>query len=165
MGLSYRVASAALLLILAIVLIKRHLDYTQNESFVQPFWQFSSPSPSEASLQASPVPPASHQFVPGQPVVPESFTPHAANTANGASVNQNQNKNVGSIGKSGRPGFGRGREKGAGRPDSKPGGNRKVLNKKPLYETTPITIPNDRVIVMARMSDQDTSWVRQELAE
>lgn len=57
-------------------------------------------------------------------------------------------------------------EKGAGRPDTKPlSSNRKVWNKKPMYETTPITIPNDRVIVMARLKHEDTSWVRNDLGE
>lgn len=164
MGLSYRVASAALLII-AIVLIKRHLDHVQDESYVRPFWQFSSPSLPEASSQASPAPPARHEFVPEQPVVPDSFTPHGASAANAAGVRQNQNKNEGHGVNGRRPSSWKPREKGAGRPDSKPGGNRKVLNKKPLYETTPIIVPNDRVIVMARMSHEDTSWVRNELAK
>ena len=36
---------------------------------------------------------------------------------------------------------------------------------RPLYETTPIIVPNDRVIVMAKLSTEDTSWVSNDLAE
>ncbi|KKK18104.1 hypothetical protein P175DRAFT_0502484 [Aspergillus ochraceoroseus IBT 24754] len=33
------------------------------------------------------------------------------------------------------------------------------------YETTPIVVPNDRVIVMARLSTEDTNWVSADLAD
>lgn len=33
------------------------------------------------------------------------------------------------------------------------------------YDTTPITVPNDRIIVMAKLAVEDTNWVGAELAE
>lgn len=33
------------------------------------------------------------------------------------------------------------------------------------YETTPIVVPNDRIIVMAKLSTEDTNWVSADLTE
>lgn len=170
MGLSYRVASAALL-ILAIVLIKRHLDHVQDDSHVRPIWQFSSPS---------------SEYVPEASVVPETF----AAKEEGKSGQNNKNDDAGgkdnqaaapapaaapAEGREGRGGIGARPAQAGRRPNDRPKaqpnaitkgkGNRKVLEKKPVYKTTPITIPNDRVIVMAKMSYEDTSWVGEELAK
>lgn len=144
MTLTYRVASAALL-ILAIILIKRHLDHVQDDSRVQPFWQISSSPPS-----ASPA----NEFVPETPVIPDT-----APAKQDAPVNNNNAASENSYHDSARPGVGRGGRK------AKPSGDRKVLSKKPKYETTPIIVPNDRTIVMAKMSWEDTSWVSNDLAE
>lgn len=179
MGLFYRVASAALL-ILAIVFIKHHLDHIQDESLVKPLWQFSG--------LTSPRPSATSQLPPGKsnsnsnsnsdhhegnvantPAVPELAPSRAQSAAfrnRPAGYVPKEDKNEVNR-RPGRMGFNavKPEEKGAGRPDTKSSGNRKVWNKKPLYETTPITIPNDRVIVMARLSHEDASWVRNDLGE
>ena len=176
MGLSYRVASAALL-ILAIVFIKHHLDHIQNESLVKPLWQlssFSSPRPS-ATSQPQSVPGSSSGSSNSNSIgnKPENGPEPAPSREQSAAYRNRPagyvpkeeknevNRRPGRMGAVVKP-----EEKGAGRPDTKqPSGNRKVWNKKPLYETTPITIPNDRVIVMARLSHEDTSWVRNDLGE
>ncbi|GFG20403.1 hypothetical protein IFM61606_00528 [Aspergillus udagawae] len=113
MRLSYRVGSAALL-ILAFILIKRHLDSLQDDSHVPSFWQFS---------------------------------------------------NV----------VGAGAAEPVGTPESKPGNKKpqetpvpavdETLPIKQTYEITPIIVPNDRVIVMAKLSKEDTSWVSTDLNE
>ena len=139
MTLTYRVASAALL-ILTIVLIKRHLDHVQDDLRVQPFWKISSPPP------AAPDSPAK-EFVPETPVIPED-APAKQNAPAAAPESYHDRA---------RPGVG-------GLRKTKPG-DRKVLSKKPAYETTPIIVPNDRTIVMAKMSWEDTSWVSNDLNE
>ncbi|KAH1857026.1 hypothetical protein KXX55_006258 [Aspergillus fumigatus] len=111
MRLSYRVGLAALL-ILAFVLIKRHLDSLQDGSHVPSSWQFSNVVWGGA---AEPVAtPASK---------PEKEKPQTPAPA----VEQSPIKQT--------------------------------------YEITPIIVPNDRVIVMARLSREDTSWVSTDLNE
>lgn len=173
MGLFYRVASAALL-ILAIVFIKHHLDHIQDESLVKPLWQLSgltSPRPSATSQPPqgksnSDHPEGSLANMPAVPELSPSRAQSAAFRNRPAGYVPKEDKNEVNR-RPGRMGFNavRPEEKGAGRPDTKSSGNRKVWNKKPLYETTPITIPNDRVIVMARLSHEDASWVRNDLGE
>lgn len=172
MGLTYRVASAALL-ILTIVLIKRHLDHVQDNSHVRPIWQFSSPS---------------SEYVPETSVVPETFMAKEEEKSGRNNKNDNNNARVNgdqaaalapaaapAEGREGRGGIGARPAQAGRRPNDRPKaqpnaitkgkGNRKVLEKKPAYQTTPITVPNDRVIVMAKMSYEDTSWVGEELAK
>ncbi|PWY75430.1 hypothetical protein BO70DRAFT_318780 [Aspergillus heteromorphus CBS 117.55] len=52
-------------------------------------------------------------------------------------------------------------------PDDYVNGNQKddALASRPVYETTPIIVPNDRVIVMAKLASEDTSWVSSDLNE
>lgn len=137
MTLTYRVASAALL-ILAIILIKRHLDHVQDDSRVQPFWQISSPAPASADSLAN-------EFVPETPVIPDNNPAKEDAPAAPESYHDRARPGVGGL-------------------RTKPG-DRKVLSKKPEYETTPIIVPNDRTIVMAKMSWEDTSWVSNDLNE
>lgn len=173
MGLFYRVASAALL-ILAIVFIKHHLDHIQDESLVKPLWQLStftsSPRPSTIP-QPSTVPDSGsdkrfnqkQEPVPGLSASKAQSAAYRNRPAGYVPLEDKNeaNRRPGRMGAILKP-----EEKGAGRPDTKPvSSNRKVWNKKPMYETTPITIPNDRVIVMARLSHEDTSWVRNDLGE
>lgn len=40
-----------------------------------------------------------------------------------------------------------------------------LLRIQPSRETTEIIVPNDRIIVMARLSSEDTSWVSADLTE
>ena len=58
-----------------------------------------------------------------------------------------------------------GRDRPKTRPATVGSGNRKVFDKKPVYETTPIIVPNDRTLVMAKLSYEDTSWVGNDLNE
>jgi hypothetical protein len=113
MRLSYRVGSAALL-ILAFILIKRHLDSLQDDSHVPSFWQFSSVVGAGA---AEPV--ATPESKPGNKKPQETPVPAVDET----------------------------------------------LPIKQTYEITPIIVPNDRVIVMAKLSKEDTSWVSTDLNE
>ncbi|EAW13505.1 DUF3431 domain-containing protein [Aspergillus clavatus NRRL 1] len=108
MRLSYRVGSAALL-ILTFFLIKRHLNTIQDDSLVQSLWQFTNVP--EESLPEPVVTPASHQEM-----------IYATPTA--------------------------GKEPST-----------------PTFETTPIIVPNDRVIVIAKLSREDTAWVGIDLGE
>ncbi|KAL5357602.1 hypothetical protein BJX96DRAFT_144842 [Aspergillus floccosus] len=110
MRLSVRIASAALL-ILAIVLIKRHLDGLQDDDRVQSaFWHW--------------------DFLKNPP----STAPDHSNHPNPDIINQSA----------------------FDEPPERP---------PPIYETTPIIVPNDRVIVIAKLSSEDTSWVSNDLAE
>ncbi|PIG81458.1 hypothetical protein AARAC_009767 [Aspergillus arachidicola] len=104
MRLSIRVGTAALL-ILAIFLIKRHLDTVQDDSRVplSSFWRFGGSSAgSDSGNQDAPV----------------------DKTAMESDVISPQN-----------------------------------------YETTPIIVPNDRALVMAKLASEDTSWVANDLNE
>lgn len=151
MGLSYRVGSAALL-ILVIFLITRHLLQVQDGTRVQPFWQVNWPESAA---------------VPDQPPVPES--PKQDAPAGNVKENKPEGGNGGGGGGTGgtvqkgpaRPG----RDRPKTRPATVGSGNRKVFDKKPVYETTPIIVPNDRTLVMAKLSYEDTSWVGNDLNE
>lgn len=104
MRLSIRVGTAALL-ILAIFLIKRHIDTVQDDSRVplSSFWRFGGSSAgSDSGNQGAPV----------------------DKTAMESDVISPQN-----------------------------------------YETTPIIVPNDRALVMAKLASEDTSWVANDLNE
>ncbi|KAA8650268.1 hypothetical protein EYZ11_006098 [Aspergillus tanneri] len=101
MRLSYRVGLAALF-IFAIFLIKRHLDFLQDDTRAQSFWPLN---------------------INGNPGTHE--------TPNGRASQ----------------------------------GKEPLIVTQPTYETTPIIVPNDRVIVMAKLAAEDTSWVSIELAE
>ena len=155
MGLSYRVGSAALL-ILVIFLITRHLLQVQDSTGVQPFWQVNSPEPAA---------------VPEQPPAPEP--PKQDMPAGNVKENkQEQGQSGGSGGKTGKTGgtvwkgpTRPGRDRPKTRPATVGSGNRKVFDKKPVYETTPIIVPNDRTLVMAKLSHEDTSWVGNDLNE
>ncbi|GIK07744.1 hypothetical protein Aspvir_003411 [Aspergillus viridinutans] len=113
MRLSYRVGSAALL-ILAFILIKRHLDTLQDDSHVPSFWQFSNVVGGGA---AEPV--ATPDSKPENKKPQETPVPAVEET----------------------------------------------IPIKQTYEITPIIVPNDRVIVMAKLSKEDTSWVSTDLNE
>lgn len=149
MGLSYRVGSAALL-ILVIFLITRHLLQVQDGTRVQPFWQVNWPESAA---------------VPDQPPVPES----PKQDAPAGNVKENKPEGGNGGGRTGgtvqkgpaRPG----RDRPKTRPATVGSGNRKVFDKKPVYETTPIIVPNDRTLVMAKLSYEDTSWVGNDLNE
>lgn len=119
MRLSYRVGSAALL-ILTFILIKRHLDSLQHDSHVPSFWQFSN-------------------VVEGGAAEPTS-TPVATSVATPDSK----------------------AEKPQEKPDTAVA---ETIPIKQTYEITPIIVPNDRVIVMAKLSSEDTSWVSTDLNE
>lgn len=41
----------------------------------------------------------------------------------------------------------------------------RILDFKPSRETTQILVPNDKIIVMARLSEENTDWVSGDLAE
>ncbi|PLB44894.1 hypothetical protein P170DRAFT_440099 [Aspergillus steynii IBT 23096] len=110
MRLSYRVGLAALF-IFAVVLIKRHLDFLQDDTRPQSVWQLNLGGNSGSQQQEQ---------------------------------QQQQAPNQGSNG---------------------PAVNPPVKIAQPTYETTPIIVPNDRVIVMAKLAAEDTSWVSNELAE
>ena len=110
MRLSVRIASATLL-ILAIFLIKRHLDGLQDDARVQSaFWHW--------------------DFFKN----PQSASPDHSNPPNPDIINQSA----------------------LDEPPERP---------PPTYETTPIIVPNDRVIVIAKLASEDTSWVSNDLAE
>ncbi|KAF9894442.1 hypothetical protein FE257_007945 [Aspergillus nanangensis] len=109
MRLSYRVGSAALL-ILGIFLIKRHLDLIQDDSRIQSFWQFNYLGDS-------------------------SHTDNSKNTVEGQT------------------------------PFPSDTGRDSSHRARPIYETTPIIVPNDRVIVIAKLAAEDTSWVSNDLAD
>ncbi|CAK41965.1 uncharacterized protein An14g02280 [Aspergillus niger] len=129
MRLSYRIGAAALI-ILAIILIKRHLDLVQDDARVQSGWSFSSFS--------------------------------AESAADGSSNNVNSGNDGVSTPKNSKPIL-------TGSDNSNSNGKTKGSSdsavSRPLYETTPIIVPNDRVIVMAKLSTEDTSWVSNDLAE
>ena len=104
MRLSIRVGTAALL-ILAIFLIKRHLDTVQDDSRVSlsSFWRFGGSSAgSDEVNQGDQVDKTAME---SDVIVPQT------------------------------------------------------------YETTPIIVPNDRTLVMAKLASEDTSWVANDLAE
>jgi hypothetical protein len=113
MRLSYRVGLATLL-ILAFILIKRHLDSLQDGSHVPSSWQFSNVvGGGAAEPVATPASKPEHEK-PQETPVPAVEEP---------------------------------------------------LPIKQTYEITPIIVPNDRVIVMAKLSKEDTSWVSTDLNE
>lgn len=157
MGLSYRVGSAALLLI-AIFLIIRHLNQVQDGTRVQPFWQVNWPE-------------AAH--VPEQPPAPESPAKQEVPAENVKDNKPPENKpqggeaggGAGTGGTVQKPPARPGRDRPKTRPATVGSGHRKVFEKKPVYETTPIIVPNDRTLVMAKLSWEDTSWVSNDLNE
>lgn len=106
MRLSYRVGLAALL-IFGVVLIKRHLDFFQDDTRSQSVLQLNVGGNFGSQQQQTPAEPGSNGPVANPPV--------------------------------------------------------KIAQ--PIYETTPIIVPNDRVIVMAKLAAEDTAWVSNELAE
>ncbi|KAH8433797.1 DUF3431 domain-containing protein [Aspergillus melleus] len=112
MRLSYRVGLAALF-IFAVVLIKRHLDFLQDDTRPQSVWQLNLGGNSGSQQQQQ------QQQQPQNP---------ADQGSKGPVVNP-------------------------------------PVKAQPTYETTPIIVPNDRVIVMAKLAAEDTAWVSIELAE
>lgn len=157
MGLSYRVGSAALL-ILVIFLITRHLLQVQDGTRVQPFWQVNWPE-SAAVPDQPPVPESPKQNVPAGNV--KENKPEG-----GKGGQKGGNGGGGGTGGTVQKGPARpGRDRPKTRPATVGSGNRKVFDKKPVYETTPIIVPNDRTLVMAKLSYEDTSWVGNDLNE
>ncbi|KAF4218864.1 hypothetical protein CNMCM8980_003560 [Aspergillus fumigatiaffinis] len=113
MRLSYRVGLATLL-ILAFILIKRHLDSLQDGSHVPSSWQFSNVVGGGAAEPVATPTSKPENEKPQETPVPAVEEP---------------------------------------------------LPIKQTYEITPIIVPNDRVIVMAKLSKEDTSWVSTDLNE
>lgn len=103
MRLSYRVASATLLLLLAFFLVKYHLDSLRNGS-LRPFWK-----PAKAQR-----PPDVYTHIKTKLNLPESSL---------------------------------------------------LLKSQLSLETTEIVVPNDRILVMAKLAAEDTNWVGTDLAE
>lgn len=103
MRLSYRVASAALLVVLVFFLIKYHLDSLHNES-LRPFWK---PAPVQRP--------------------PDVFTHIRTKIKLPSSALR--------------------------------------LSTQHNLETTEIIVPNDRILVMAKLAADDTNWVGTDLAE
>lgn len=155
MGLSYRVGSAALL-ILVIFLITRHLLQVQDGTRVQPFWQANWPQPAAVPEQP-PVPESPKQNVPAGNV--------KENKPEGGKGGQKGGNGGGTGGTVQKEPARPGRDRPKTRPATVGSGNRKVFDKKPVYETTPIIVPNDRTLVMAKLSYEDTSWVGNDLNE
>lgn len=133
MRLSYRIGAAALI-ILAIILIKRHLDLVQDDARVQSGWSFSSFSAESA-----------------------------ADGSSSSSNNVNSGNDGVSTPKNSKPIL-TGNDKSNSNGKTKGSSDDSAVSR-PLYETTPIIVPNDRVIVMAKLSTEDTSWVSNDLAE
>ncbi|PWY93908.1 hypothetical protein BO94DRAFT_509862 [Aspergillus sclerotioniger CBS 115572] len=139
MRLSYRIGAAALI-ILAIILIKRHLDLVQDDARVQSGWSFS-------SFSAESVADTSSNSNGNGNVNINNVNPDSATDPNTDRV---------STPKSSKP-----KLTGSDMTNSKDSDS----VSRPVYETTPIIVPNDRVIVMARLSTEDTSWVSTDLNE
>ncbi|OJK01352.1 hypothetical protein ASPACDRAFT_77125 [Aspergillus aculeatus ATCC 16872] len=131
MRLSYRIGTAALLIV-AIFLIKRHLDLVQDDSRVQSGWSFNGVSGGPGSSDAATNDKSKDATVPASkeeiPVV----------------------------------GGGKKDQPAAAADDNDDG---IALGSRPVYETTPIIVPNDRVIVMAKLAAEDTAWVSNDLAD
>ncbi|OJJ33396.1 hypothetical protein ASPWEDRAFT_30474 [Aspergillus wentii DTO 134E9] len=146
MRLSVRVGLAGLL-ILAIVLVKRNLDLMRDDSRVQPFWQINfsnSAGGGAGSAQQLSSPPTTKQ----EGVVPDGFKI-------GTPINSDDNV----FDHSKQP-------KLAGTPlKTETGSDQDEIQvENQTWETTPITVPVDGAIVMARLSSEDTQWVADELA-
>lgn len=131
MRLSYRIGTAALLIV-AIFLIKRHLDLVQDDSRVQSGWSYNGVSGGSGSSE-----------------------PAANDKSKDATIPASKEE---------LPVVGGGKkDQSAAAADDNDDGI--ALGSRPVYETTPIIVPNDRVIVMAKLAAEDTAWVSNDLAE
>ncbi|RAL12874.1 DUF3431 domain-containing protein [Aspergillus homomorphus CBS 101889] len=140
MRLSYRIGTAALLIV-AIILIKRHLDLVQDDSRVQSGWSFNGVSGGEG----------------GGPGLSEPVA-----------SDKNQNNNNGANTPAAKGGFsmvGDGKNGPSADHKNNEDDDGIALGSRPMYETTPIIVPNDRVIVMAKLAAEDTAWVSNDLAD